>query len=489
MARKPGAGRKPAKSEQAAGLINALTFLSCIKAPTPTSMPYNSHTWLNEGMAVAYDGIVAAGHPIDGGIGGYPHTKLLIEALENTGKQFDLTVNSTGQFEITSDKYTAVVPSLAYDQVIPTVPDANVFQLTEDQGKAFVSALVATAKVVSDTAENVLHASVRLEGQTVLATDGATIIEAFHGLNMPQGVVLPKQFVTSLNKTGKSPVGIGLGVTWETFTVWFQDGSWLRTNAYPGSTWPDQIMGSYYELLNNRGDFAPTPPELWKAVNAVLPFTSDNNRVIFRPGLVRTHPDRRQGAALEIAAISFELDINGKRLAVLEGLAENFAIGSFSGGSTFVFQGTLARGVVAGLAPLAEPEPPRQEPQSGGWTTPAQQQPASGGQNAGWSQPTMIAPPPENEPEPEAPASDGWGARMGIPNGTGPGDPEFDAGYNGGSAPTTETQSSGDWGEVSGNGWGTDDDDSQNDDGDGWNNQNEGFSIGGWLADQKDVGE
>jgi hypothetical protein len=411
----PRKGRAPAKNETAAGLINALKFVGVIKPPTSTSMPQHHHVWLNMGLAIAFDGVVAAGHPIEEGIAGYPHTKLLLEALENTDKNFVLTVRENGAFEIQSGKYQALVPSLNYDQVIPTQPDMNQAAFTD--GEAFVKAMEAAGKIVSESGDIVLYSAVRLTGDgSVMATDGGTVVEAYHGNATPPGIILPKQFATALVKAGKAPVGMGMNHDWTTFTVHYADGSWLRTAIYPADTWPAEVTNGFFDLIGNHGQQMEIPPKLWSTVATLLPFTDENKRVIFRPGLVRTHADPRIGAKLDVAELPVTIDVDGKRVLMFETLAKHYAIGSYAGGATMVFYGDRVRGVIAGITPQAEPEP-TQQPQGGGWGNDASMITTASGD--GWA----MAAPAERFDDP-ADKAKGWN---GIPAGGLANDPEYES--------------------------------------------------------------
>jgi hypothetical protein len=369
---------------------------------------------MNMGQAIGFDGVVAAGHPIPEGIAGYPHAKLLAEALENTDKNFVLTQRENGAFEINSGKYQALVPALENDQVIPTQPDMNQARFTDGEG--FVKALEIAGRITTETGDKVLYSAIRLtENSSVMATDSVTIVEAHHGNMTPPGLILPKQFVTALVKAGKPPVGMGVNHDWTTFTVHFADGSWLRTATYPADTWPDAVNATFYQLINVPTEPMETPAKLWNTAKALAPFTEGNNRLIIRPGLVRTNPDRRLGASLEVPEIAITLDIDAKRLLSVETMAPRFTIGSFQGGPTFVFYGDKVRGVIAGLAPLEEPEVPT----NGGWGSEAAPEAPQGG----WATPQAAADGSWAMQQPAA-ASQGWN---GIPAGGLAGDPEYES--------------------------------------------------------------
>lgn len=426
MAPRKGAGRKPAKNELASGLISALTFLSALKPATGlANQPYMEHVFLNAGWAIGFDGVLAMGHPIEDGVNGYVNTKLLAEALDNSDKTMTINKAENGSFHIESGKYMALVPAIDPANVPQTFPDAKVapFQYP----KAFIDATTAAGKVVKDTAEKALHASIYMNNNTVLATDGATAIEVFHGNYMPIGMVLPKVFATALAKTGKEPVGFGLANDFSTFTVWFADNSWLRTNCYAAAdSWTPEVLAAVGGLFNTGIQMAELDPKLFAAVRAVIPFADDESRVIIRTGVVRTHPDHRMGGRLELASVNFDIDLNGKRLLAVEDMAAQAGVGDGpSGGRVFVFGGPMARGVIAGMSPLPEPAPlAAPAPAQGGWVPAATEYPPQAPATGGWVQPSpaqTVAPAPETPPQ-------GW---HGIPATGLAGDPEYEAARTG----------------------------------------------------------
>lgn len=390
MARKPGAGRKAAKNELASALIDAIKFGSVLKAATTTSIPQAHYVWMNAGTAIMFDGIVAAGHPIPPGIAGYPHAKLLLDALDNTDKTFTQTVHDNGDFEIASDKYSARVPALAYDQVIPTVPDAQQAQITDPVG--LVAAFEALLKVTVETGDNVAYSSVRVNSGAMLGTNGAVILEVRDTNGMPP-IVMPRQFVNAVVKAGGKPTGMGIGADWQSFTIWFENGAWLRTNLYKAEDWPEAMVNSYYAMIQSNDTTLELNPKLWAAIDAVLPFADGNNRVQVRPGIVRTHPDRAQGAALDVKEVGLSFDVDGKRFLSLAQIATYGSTGQGETGPILRFFGDGCRGLVACLEPLAD----IQSDSGSDWGAKTAPAPAAATTNGGWGVQADLAPAPEPE--------------------------------------------------------------------------------------------
>lgn len=421
----PRKGRKPAKNETAAALLNALGFIGTLKAPPAGSPPQYDYVFLNQGYAIGFDGVVAAGHPIPGDITGYPHTRLFAEALDNTDKTFSLTRRDDGAFEVGSDKYTAIVP-ICPEQVIPTFPDNK--QAPINDPVAFIAALKVAHGVSTDTGTVAIYSAIRITETTLMATNGQVIVEVRHNNNLPP-VVIPRQFVTAIIKSEKTPEAIGInGADWSTMTVWFTDGSWLRTNLYKENPYTADILTMYTTVTEGlQGyDRQEIPAKLWATVKAVLPF-ADNNKIMLRPGIVRTHVEAHKGAALQLDKLNVAIDVSGKALLSLEDLATVYHVGEVDGAYVMTFAGggvdtPLLRGILAGDAPEAVQEPDS----AGGWGA---QEPDSAPQDGGgWAMAAKLDPPPEDAPTRREAAPQGeWkgGPEAGLAN-----DPEFLSQYH-----------------------------------------------------------
>src|SRR5215217_805025 len=395
MARQPR-GRKAAKNEVAGNLLAALKFGNVLKAATVTSPIQAHYVWMNTGTAIMFDGIVAAGHPIPADVAGYPHAKLFADALENTDKSFTLTVHQDGKFEIGSDKYNAIVPALEYDKVIQTAPDAaqGLINNPENLMAAFANAL----KVTTETGDTVLYSSVRItKDATVMATNGAVFLETKISDNLPP-VILPRQFVAAVVKAAATlkPTGVGIGMDWKSLTIWFENGAWLRTNLYSNDAWPNDAIDLFYRGVNMSVNRTDLDPKGWAAIGQVLPFAVD--RVIMRPGIIRTHPDRKEGAALEVKEATATFDVDGKQFLALAEIAKFYGVTEEFEVPLMLVFGDNCRGIVAGLEPLPEPAAGQT---AGNWGNQQSEGPkptvADGWGNASAVQ--MIDPPGDLNPE------------------------------------------------------------------------------------------
>src|SRR6266403_6010754 len=226
MARQPRA-----KSEiKSNALLEALSFCSCVSEKLGAS--YETHIGLRGNWAIAFNGIVAAGSPIPEDVLCHPHNLLLIEALSKCDENFSLTQLDNSKLSIKSGKFKAVVPCLDPALMQSASPDPQIVAITNK----FKEAIEAVGVLASENAQDVLTASVLMNGPSVIATNRRMIFEYWHGLDLPPNVPLPKQFVAALIKQKKNLSGFGFSRSSATF--YFEDGCWLRTQLY-SDTWAD----------------------------------------------------------------------------------------------------------------------------------------------------------------------------------------------------------------------------------------------------------
>lgn len=425
----PRRGRKPAKNENAAALINALTFVGgSLKAPPAGTPTHYQHVFLNQGLAIGYNGIVAAAHPIPEGIAGYPHLKLFKDALENTDKTFSLTYDD-GHFTVGSDKYTAIVPTVDPSNVVPTFPDQ--IQARYPDYKGFIDGLKAALRVSSESGTIAAYSAIRFDGSTMMATNGTVIVQVGCVVALPP-VIIPTQFATALVKWADKEIdGIGVDMnTMGTFTVWYKDGSWLRTNCYPADTYSLDMLNKFFGLMEAGSGVPATAIDLkvWRTINTLLPFTDDANRVLVRRGVVRTHADRSAGASLEVPESELEFDTDGDNYAKIGDMITSGAmITTANGTPVLYFTGAIPDTAqpVRGVLMCFEPEEEYTTDSGAGWGTGTQEtapeEPASGG----WAIAANIAPPPEEKAAPVQRVAEPQGEWKGGPTEGMADDPEF----------------------------------------------------------------
>lgn len=317
-------------------LLTALEFCSCVSEKL--GAPYETHIGLRNNWAIAFNGIVAAGSPIAEDIVCYPHNLMLIEALSKCDENFSLTQLDNGRLSVKSGKFKAVVPCLDPELMQNAFPDPNIAPITN----AFKTAVEAVGVLASENAQHVLAASVLMHGPSVVSTNRVMIMEYWHGLDLPPGVPLPKQFVAALAKQKKNLIGFGFSNNSATFH--FEDGCWIKTQLYADS-WPD--VG---RILNREANLWSIDAGFYKALDAIAPFSEDGN-VYSDLNLLMSHADSSIGATHECAGIPKGFVYPIKQLKIIQPHIEKvdwMAGGIHDSSYCLVFQGGNMRGVISG---------------------------------------------------------------------------------------------------------------------------------------------
>lgn len=317
-------------------LLTALEFCSCVSEKL--GAPYETHIGLRDNWAIAFNGIVAAGSPISEDIVCYPHNLMLIEALSKCDESFTLTQLDNGRLSIKSGKFKAVVPCLDPALMQNAFPDPQIAPISN----AFKEAVEAVGVLASENAQHVLTASVLMHGASVVSTNRVMIMEYWHGLDLPPGVPLPKQFVAALAKQKKNLVGFGFSNNSATFH--FEDGCWLKTQLYSDS-WPD--VG---KILNKEANLWSIDTGFYKALDAIAPFSEDGN-VYSDLNLLMSHPDSSIGATHECSGIPKGFVYPIKQLQIIKPYVQKIdwmASGIHDSSYCLVFQGGNMRGVISG---------------------------------------------------------------------------------------------------------------------------------------------
>lgn len=325
---------KPEQTKPA--LLQALEFVSCVSEKL--GAPNETHVGLRNNMAIAFNGIIAAGAPIPETIYCHPHTLLFMEALSKCNESYSITQLDNERLSIKSGKFKATVPCLDPLLMQDAQPDPLIAPVTNK----FKEAVEAVGVLASETSLQVVTASILMNGASVIATNGKMLLEYWHGLDLPPNVPLPKEFVKALAKQKKNLIGFGFSGNSATF--WFEDGCWLRTQLY-AEQWPDVSR-----ILNREANLWTIDPQFFNALDAVASFSEDGN-VYSRLNMLCSHADEGVGASYECSGIPNGFVYPIKQLKLIQPYCKTIdymANGIHDSSYCLVFMGDAMRGVISG---------------------------------------------------------------------------------------------------------------------------------------------
>lgn len=315
--------------------LETLRFISLVTKDAGTLA--ETHVILSNKTAVAFNGIVAAGCYIEEDLYAAPHSHTMVSAISKCGEHISINTLDGNRLAIKSNKFKVMVSCIDPISITGANPDPNQYVLSEN----FKIALSSVGVLANEDAQTVATQSILMAGQSVISTSGVVLFEYWHGIDLPNGIALPKSVITPIVKSGKKLIGFGHSDTSATF--WFEDNSWIRTQLYK-EPWPDLSA-----ILAIQPNLLSIPKDFWPAVDAVSTFSPDG-LLYFESGQLKSHASEGHGATHDVAGLPRGLIYSAKQLALIKPYAEkiDFLAPGPHGSKCLYFVGGMMRGVLAG---------------------------------------------------------------------------------------------------------------------------------------------
>lgn len=303
-------------------LLEQLRFIGSILAKK--GEPAETCCVIANGAITAHNPPLSAGILTDAAITANPPCHQLIAALERCKDGYAMS-ELRGVVNVNSGPLRVNLPTVA--GLAPSAPDGYYSELAP----ALFEAIALIANIADEDAEHIQSASVCVSEGLVSTTNRNVILQAYHGLNMPT-LMLPKRFISRVLSVGK-PIK-GFGCSERSFTVFFDDKSWLRTMVMDAEPLP------YAKVCEWPGPWQPMP-DIWEALEAIMPFRGNSDAVEICDSRLQT-PTASYQAPWDEPSIR----INADYLKAVKPHVEQFAIDN----DKFYFYKGNVRGVVALMA-------------------------------------------------------------------------------------------------------------------------------------------
>ena len=336
MATKPRARRKPAETNgnPSAKLIEALQFISMAQAKNG---PVQSQFCMLMGKwAVASNGFLTIGAKIEEDLEVCPHTFQLIEALKLAvdGDQV-IAHESPAVLSVRAGAFAGLVACVnRADLPIPSAPD-NQCALVDSR---LTDALDAVQFLAMDESPDAFKASILLRAGSAVATDGSMMLEYWHGIDLPPGLMVPRKAAQAIVKCKKAPVGFGFSSA--SMTIWFEDDSFIKTQLYSGN-YPDTDR-----IFPENVNAWPLPEGFFKAVHVIANFSEDG-KVVFNNGKVASAMEESVASTFKIEGLVEEMAFNAKYLIDAQLYMKTAHFDTEKG--RVIFFGDNCRGIIMGL--------------------------------------------------------------------------------------------------------------------------------------------
>ena len=329
---------KPKANSPVASLINALRFICVAQrkaGPTNVQFCNISHHWI-----AASDGIVTAAHPIQEDIQTCPQTHPLIEALATVAQARELAITqlTPAALAITSGAFRGLISCVAPAEVPITGPDPIAVQLGDAQGIAIQRALGGVSTVAVDGSPDAIKAGVYLQPRTAVATDGAALLESWHGVELPGAVLMPRYAALAVGATKMLLTGIGASTSSVTFH--FQNGAWLKTQLFA------ERYPNYQPLFETTPGASvwSAPPDFFKAIDAIDSFSTDGT-VHFTAQGIASDATKEQASTYKIEGLPDNMAFKAKLLQSVKHAFETAVFDSFNRKVVFRNDKAMIRGV------------------------------------------------------------------------------------------------------------------------------------------------
>lgn len=327
---KTAKAKKVALGGPAADLYKALKFVSLAQKKQGSAVI--THSFMSNGYLAATDGVLTIATPIAENLQACPHTFLLMAALSKCTEVMSIAQVSTEAISIKSGALTFMVPCCHPNEVSISPPD-NVWGTIDNRIR---EAFVAVAGLAVAGAQSAVHASVLLQAGSAVANNGGALLEYWHGIDLPPGLMLPKASALAVAKSTKTLTGFGYSQSSVTF--WYEDGSFIRTALY-NDKYPE-----YSQVFDNTLQLYEVPSEFFKAIKIVAAMNKEG-RVYFKDGFVMSSDDNTIASTYQMNGLPEGLAFSAAYLLKLENA---FKFAAFTNGKVQC-QGDNVRGVCMAL--------------------------------------------------------------------------------------------------------------------------------------------
>lgn len=309
--------KKAQASGATAKLAEAFEFVSA--AYKEKGQPFEEYCRIVNKQVIAFNGVIALGHPIDEEIAICPHLGKLLAAIKRAGTTLSLTELDSGRLSMKGDNLRVIIPCIDGQAIPAIMPDAPCGVMSDE----ILAGFAAVNPLIKEGDANVrwIETAALLRANTIFATNGHICFEYWHGIDLPPGLAVPKLTVATLAKTKKKLTRFGFGPNSVTF--YFEDGAWLRSQLF-NEQFPD-VDRLLNKAFGTRGpnDLLQTPPALFEACAAVLPF-AETSAIYLGPGIVKSHPVDGAGGEYPVEGLAGYAVVNGEYMKLAAPHATRF---------------------------------------------------------------------------------------------------------------------------------------------------------------------
>lgn len=331
---KPRARKPKAEAQEPSALLSALQFIAV--AQNSEGLPFQTHCRIADGTLTGTNGGITAGTLVSDSLHACPHTATLITALSKCTESISITELDSGRLSVKSGKFRALVPCVPFSDIGVVEPDPPCANVTD----ALKTALLAVSCLVADNSSETLKSCVLLQANSAIATNRHVILEAWHGIDLPPNIQIPKASVLAICKTDK-PLKM-FGFSENSATFYYEDDSFVKTALF-ATQYPDL---SRVLVNEDNAKPCPLPVGFYEALDKVAPFSTDG-AVRFDKDLLKSHTEPDLGASIELEGLTEGLIFNVDYLKLIKPFAKRIHFKYAPNGLAVFFGDGIRGGIMA----------------------------------------------------------------------------------------------------------------------------------------------
>lgn len=320
-------------------MLDALRFVAAAVAKKDYVQDL-THFKIKHGRVTGFNGMMALSSDIDVDLDIQPHAGRLLAAIKACPGTISLNMTPTGKLAVKSGKFKSFVDCLPDESAYFVEPEGE----SIDLGPNFLAGIKAVSPAMGVDASRPWAMGVKLQKQSMFATNNVMLVEYWHGTDIPIDVVIPDVAVNELIRIDEPPTRVQ--VTENSISFWFSETRWLRTSLLEGGSWPTDRMEKV--LSASDGDQLPFSEEFFEAVDTLKPFLEETGSLFLSPNLISTSRYDGEGSSVEITipGVTEMQAYHHRQLALLSEVAKTIDWTAYP--RPCMFRGERLRGALVG---------------------------------------------------------------------------------------------------------------------------------------------
>lgn len=297
-------------------------------------VPSLTHFRIAGNKIYGFNGRITICSPIALDLVASPKAVPFVRAIETCREEVTLGLTPTGRLSVRSGAFKANIECLE-DGFTPVQPDGTFIELNG----SLLGALKVLIAFTGEDASRPWAMGILFKENSAFATNNVCLIQYWLGYQFPQELNIPQATVRELLRIGEEPRY--LQVCKDSVTFWYDQDKWLNTCLYD-TGWPDLA-----QVLDRENAAKPIIPQLFEAINDLVPFIEDSKALYFLPDEVTTSLTEGQGASVDLLGGPRDGKYHISQLQLLEGVATHVDWDLYP--KPCLFFGEQVRGAIIGM--------------------------------------------------------------------------------------------------------------------------------------------